>query len=156
MWDSAEHKRSPAEWGLQWVWNHPEVSVVLSGMSTMQQVQENVASAERSGAESLTPAELELVARVRSAYRSLRPVPCTGCRYCQPCPNGVAIPNIFEIFNSAVMVNEQDHGRFLYSLLPAADHADNCVECGECEEQCPQQLPIRDWLKKAHAYLSLR
>ena len=81
-------RRSAAEWALQWIWNQPEVSVVLSGMSTMDQVVENLASAGRSSATSLTPDELSLVAMVHDRLDALYPIPCTQCRYCMPCPTG--------------------------------------------------------------------
>jgi predicted aldo/keto reductase-like oxidoreductase len=80
--------RTPAEWALQWVWNQPEVSVVLSGMSTFEQVEQNLASADRSGVGTLTAEELALVDRVREAYQALCAIPCTGCKYCLPCPSG--------------------------------------------------------------------
>ncbi|MCJ2533604.1 MAG: aldo/keto reductase, partial [Candidatus Thermoplasmatota archaeon] len=86
LWDRAPVRKSPAEWALQWVWNHPEVSVVLSGMSTMQHVVENIESAGRSGPGTLTPGELELVERVQGKYSELGYIGCTKCDYCQPCP----------------------------------------------------------------------
>jgi len=99
IWDEAEIKRTPAEWALQWVWNHPEVSVVLSGMSTMEQVVENVEAAGRSGPNTLSWKELELVSRVRQKYLEYGFIGCTGCRYCMPCPQGVDIAEIFGLYN---------------------------------------------------------
>jgi len=155
IWDGTAQRRTPAEWGLQWIWNHPEVSIVLSGMSTMQQVQENMASAERSGAGSLSADDLAVVARVRDTYRALSPIPCTRCQYCQPCPNGVAIPRIFQIYNEGKMFNAMEQALQHYNgLLPEAQRADQCQECGECESKCPQQIEIIDWLQKAHETLS--
>ena len=155
LWNSAAHKRSAAEWALQWVWNHPEVSVVLSGMSTMEQVEENLASADRSGAGSLSAEEVELVARARDTYMSLRPIGCTDCKYCQPCPNDVAIPQIFSLYNMAFMHNAADQARRGYGhVINEKHHAEQCLECGECESQCPQNLAIIDWLPKVHAFLT--
>ncbi len=155
LWASAPTVRSQADWALQWLWNQPEVSLCLSGMSTMQHVEENLASAERSGVGSLTEEELRLVDRVREAYRELSPVPCTDCKYCQPCPNGVSIPRIFDIFNQAKMYNDEARARRRYNqLLKPEERADNCVECGQCEAACPQQIEIIDWLKRAHAFLA--
>ena len=95
IWDEAPRKRTPAAWALAWLWNQPEVSVVLSGMSTMAQVEENVALAASSRVGMLTPEELALYDRVQAAYRELVVIPCTNCRYCLPCPQGVDIPANF-------------------------------------------------------------
>ena len=159
VWASAARKSTPAEWGLLWVWNHPEVSVVLSGMSTMEQVVENVAVADRSGPGALTSGELALVNRVRKAYRGLSPVPCTSCGYCMPCPHGVEIPAILQIYNDAMMWGDLRTGRFRYrgpNGLREEQRADQCDECGECMEACPQNIAIPEWLKKAHEALGPR
>ena len=159
VWASARTQRSPAEWALQWVWNQPEVSVVLSGMSAMQQVVENVASAERSGPGTLAADELAVIDRAREAYLSLSPVPCTGCEYCMPCPNGVAIPRIFELYNEATIYDDARTARFYYrggGGLKEDQRADQCIECGECMELCPQAIAIPDWLKKVHEMLGPR
>ena len=153
MWDSAPRKRSPADWALQWVWNHPEVSVVLSGMSTMEQVKQNVASAGESGPGTLRDEELELVARVRDKYRELGRIPCTDCQYCLPCPNGVNIPRVFEIYNDAMIYGDEQSARISYAWLEEEQRANLCLECHECLEKCPQQIEIPDWLSKAHELL---
>jgi predicted aldo/keto reductase-like oxidoreductase len=153
LWDGAPRKRSPADWALQWVWNHPEVSVVLSGMSTMEQVEQNVASAGESGAGTLTHEELELVGRVRDKYRELGRIPCTDCQYCLPCPNGVNIPRVFEIYNDAKIYGDEQSSRISYAWLDEGQRADLCEQCGECLEKCPQQIEIPDWLSKAHELL---
>ncbi|MBU7042686.1 MAG: aldo/keto reductase [Theionarchaea archaeon] len=153
IFNTAPQTRSPAEWALQWVWNHPEVSLVLSGMSTMEQVVENVASADRSRPNMLTAEELEVISRVRDAYRDACPIPCTDCRYCQPCPEGVRIPLIIELYNDAKMFNALDESRRVYKMIKEEQRADRCIECGECEEKCPQSIEIRSWLKKAHELL---
>lgn len=148
---------TPAEWALQWVWNQPEVSLLLSGMSTLEQVQQNLASADRSGVDSLTQTDLGLIENVRAARASLAPVPCTHCEYCLPCPNEVAIPSIFEIYNQAVMYDNQNNGRNRYmDNIHEENRADRCVECGTCESLCPQHIQIIEWLKTADAYLAPR
>jgi predicted aldo/keto reductase-like oxidoreductase len=154
LWDTAAPRRTPADWALQWVWNHPEVSVVLSGMSTMEQVKQNVASASQSGPGTLTADELALIARVRDKYRELCPIPCTQCRYCMPCPSGVNIPRVLEIYNEAIMYNSHQTARAAYNLwLNKEERADLCTQCAQCEEVCPQEIEIVEWLAQIHQLL---
>jgi predicted aldo/keto reductase-like oxidoreductase len=153
IWDSAPVKRTPADFALQWVWNQPEVSLLLSGMSTMEQVVQNVESAEHSGPGTLTVEELALYDRVRAAYEALCPIPCTDCKYCLPCPNGVNIPRVFEIYNDLMMYSDENRGRMVYGWLAEDERANLCIECGECLDKCPQSIEIPDWLAKAHETL---
>ncbi len=153
VWGKAAQTRSYAEWALQWVWNQPEISLALSGMSTMEQVVANVAAAGRSGSGKLTAKELNLFKKVHEAYKSLSPVPCTGCRYCQPCPNAVDIPGIFQIYNEVTMYDAPELSHFRYASpmgIKPENRADKCKECGKCIELCPQHIEIPKWLKKAH------
>lgn len=157
LWDAAAVRRTPADWALQWLWHQPEVSLALSGMSTMQQVQENIASADRSAPGQLSAAELALIGRVRDQYRALTPIPCTDCKYCQPCPNNVAIPRIFELYNMAMIYNAPDRARRAYEhWVRESERANCCLECGECEAKCPQGIAIIEWLKRADQYLTAR
>jgi uncharacterized protein len=150
LWASASKKRSPAEWALQWVWNQPEVSVVLSGMSTMDQVIENIASADRSGTHLLSEEELALIERVQEEYRKRSPIPCTNCQYCLPCPNNVNIPGILGLYNDAAKYEDEQRAKFLYTIrIQEGERAGQCLECKECEEKCPQGIPISEWMKKA-------
>ncbi|EGD52309.1 aldo/keto reductase [Thermoanaerobacter ethanolicus JW 200] len=151
IWDTAKVKRTPAEWALQWLWNQPEVSVVLSGMSTFEQLKENIESAKRSGINTLTKEELEIVSKVRNKYKELSPIACTGCNYCMPCPNGVNIPRNFELYNEAHMYNIYEANRKAYKDLGDAK-ASSCIECGTCESVCPQHLTIIDYLKEVANY----
>jgi len=151
IWDTAKVKRTPAEWALQWLWNQPEVSVVLSGMSTFEQLKENIESAKMSGINTLTKEELEIVSKVRNKYKELSPIACTGCNYCMPCPNGVNIPRNFELYNEAHMYNTYEVNRRDYENLGDAK-ASSCVECGTCESVCPQHLTIIDYLKEVADY----
>ncbi len=157
LWDTAPRKRTPADWGLQWVWNHSEVSVVLSGMSTMAQVEQNVESACKSGPGTLTEDELALIARVRNQYLEKITVRCSKCEYCMPCPSGVNIPRIFEFYNEAIMFDDLFGGRMRYnSWLSEEELASSCVQCGECMEKCPQQIEIPQRLAEAHELLCVR
>jgi len=152
--DSSKKGWKPVEWALQWLWDQAEVSLVLSGMSTMEQVQENLAIASRSGVGSLTDAERALMVEVEEAYRGLMPIPCTHCDYCQPCPADVAIPDIFEIYNTGKAYGMMERAVFAYNNhINDKYKANNCVECGQCESLCPQHIEIIDWLKTTHAEL---
>jgi predicted aldo/keto reductase-like oxidoreductase len=154
LWASAPRHRTPAEWALQWVWNLPEVSLALSGMSTLEQVQQNVEYAERSGPGSLSDEELALIDRVRDAYRERMAVDCTGCRYCQPCPNGVDIPRILELYNDAFIYDDVERQRLQYAWLDKDKRAEACTQCGECETRCPQMLAVAEWLQRAGELLA--
>ena len=156
IWDSAETQRKPADWALQWIWDQPEVSLVLSGMSDLQQVQENVESAAKSGISCLTMDEIKLVDQVRMVYEELSPIPCTKCEYCLPCPSGVNIPRNFEIYNGGAMYDKWDHAQTVYNRwFSAEENASNCLDCKDCEELCPQQIPISDWMPKIHEKLAV-
>ncbi len=157
IWEEAKRKRSAAEWALLWVWEQPEVSVVLSGMSAFDQVKENLAIADRSGPGALTPSEYKLIARARTAFKKLSPIPCTNCGYCMPCKQGVEIPQIFQLYNNGIIYDDMWTARFFYgqafASLKENQRGDQCIECGECEEACPQKIPIAEWLKKVHQEL---
>ena len=146
LWDSAATRRTPADWALQWLWNHPEVTVNLSGMSTMGQVEQNLASADRAAVGSLSEEELALVSKVREAYESLCPIPCTTCKYCMPCPNGVDIPGNFAVYNTGVMYDNPAEAREGYEGVAKEARADQCIQCRECEDKCPQHIVISEWM----------
>ena len=153
-WAGAPVQRTPAEWALQWVWSQPEVSFLLSGMSEMRHVEENLVYAERSRPGLLSAGELALVARVRDLYRELSPIPCTACRYCMPCPQGVNIPDILELYNDAHMFGDPTRQRFFYTWLDEGERAESCTACGECEAKCPQGIAVSGWMEKAQAFLA--
>lgn len=149
VWDKAETKRKPAEWALRWVWNLPEVSVVLSGMSEMRHVEENVEYAGRSGPETLSEEDLALVEEAKQAYLNLGFVGCTACRYCMPCPSGVTIPEILGLYNEYYMSGQNAEIKQKYwEIITPETHSNNCISCGICEEQCPQELPIRKFMSE--------
>jgi predicted aldo/keto reductase-like oxidoreductase len=149
IWDEATVKRSPVEWALRWVWNHPAVTVVLSGMNEEAHVEENLRIAEQAYPDSLTETEMQLVKRVESKYRELMKVGCTSCQYCMPCPAGVNIPLCFEHYNNLVLVDNLEGERFMYAArlggavaLGGPEFASLCIQCGECLEKCPQHIDI--------------
>jgi predicted aldo/keto reductase-like oxidoreductase len=148
-------RRSPAEWALQWLWDQPEVSVVLSGMSTMAQVEENLRFADRSRIGSFSPADQALIAEVREKYCARTVIPCSKCNYCMPCPNGVYIPANFEFFNYARLYDDVAGARFKYQVfLTEEQRSGSCIACGACEELCPQKIEIGEWMPKVTALLA--
>lgn len=149
VWDAVGPEYAPVDLALQWLWNKPEVSLVLSGMSTMEQVEQNLASASRSGVGSLGEHALGLIARVQHEYQQLSAIPCTRCRYCMPCPQGVDIPVNFELYNNATLFKGSPTAlcKNLYMFLPASQRASACVQCGACEARCPQQIAIPEKLQ---------
>jgi len=155
IWNRADTKRSPAEWALRWVWNHPEVTVVLSGMNDEAHIEENLSVADTALPDTLTKTECELVNAVADKYKELMKIPCTGCGYCQPCPENVRIPMIFDIYNNMHIFGNVDTAKDLYAMRLSnmiaggePGYASQCVSCGECLEKCPQNIEIPDWLSE--------
>jgi predicted aldo/keto reductase-like oxidoreductase len=155
IWDESGYDRSPADWAFKWIYNHPEITLALSGMNTMEQVVENLKIVGNSMPDALSEKELNTIDKVRNIYKDLTRVKCTGCEYCQPCPNNVSIPSIFELYNNAAAYNTVEKSSSSYKeLVKAGNDASLCVECGKCEAACPQQLPIIKHLKEAHESLN--
>jgi predicted aldo/keto reductase-like oxidoreductase len=147
-------RRSAAEWALQWLWDQPEVSLVLSGMSTMAQVNENLSVADSSRVASFGPAEQGMIAEIVEKYRARTVIPCTNCGYCMPCPNGVNIPGNFEFYNYAHLYDDVITARFRYqAMMREAQRSTSCIDCDICEELCPQKISISDWMVKVSALL---
>ena len=146
------HDWSPAEWGLRWLYNQPEVTVVLSGMNSQEMVLENCRTASETLAGSLTADDFAVLEVVKEKIREKEKVGCTGCRYCMPCPKGVDIPGIFRCYN-AMYTESKREGRFQFAqtvgLTKEPAFATQCIQCGKCEQHCPQSLPIREKLKEA-------
>ncbi len=146
--------RTPADWALRWIWNHPEVSIVLSGMGSVDQVEENVETAENSEANALTEKELSIIGLAREKFDERAAIPCTECGYCMPCPNGVAIPRNFTLYNDAVVYDDRNGAAFAYDkFFNHEEHADKCTACRECEPKCPQKITISEWMPKVDAFL---
>jgi len=149
IWDKATVKRSPTEWALRFLWDQPEVNVVLSGMSTMEQVIENIKIAEKGEANSLTAEERNLIHEAKDAYIERIHAGCTGCNYCMPCPNGVDIPTNLNILNDLYIYQNMEKPAGSYAFIKAKNaNASVCDDCGECEEKCTQKLEIRKYLKE--------
>jgi hypothetical protein len=155
VWDAHGEKRTPADFGLQWLWDKPQVSLVLSGMSTMEQVEENVESAARSAVGSFSKEDHRLVSLLQAAYEELSPAPCTKCGYCLPCPNGVDIPTNIDLYNAGVVFkkNSLSLSKNLYAALPEEQKASACAACGECEEKCPQKIEVAELMPRIHEEL---
>jgi len=153
--DKVETNRTAAEWALRWVLNHPEVTLLLSGMSNMPQVEENLKIMDKAVVNNLSAKELEVIDKVRDIYEAKTKVKCTGCNYCVPCPQNVAIPNIFGLYNEAAIYNLDEQSKAFYKKAVKSENGTlPCVECGICETKCPQKLPIIQHLKEANEHLT--
>ncbi len=141
-----EPLRSPAEWGLRWVWNHPQVNVVLSGMSDEAQLEENIRIAGDAEADALSQNELDVFTHVKAVLLEKTKVPCTSCGYCMPCPHGVDIPGCFSYYNDKYLMNKRsakfEYMRNLGGLAAKPSNASMCRRCGKCETHCPQRIGI--------------
>ena len=150
----AEHPRgwTPAQWGLRWLYNQPEVTVVLSGMNSVPMVEENCRTAEEALPGTFTEDDFALIEKVKEQIKAKEKVGCTGCRYCMPCPKGVDIPGTFRCYNTMYSETKSE-GRFQFAqtvgLTREPAFPSQCIECGKCEKHCPQNLPIREKLKEA-------
>jgi len=159
VWDDAPTRRSAAEWALRWVWNHPQVHLVLSGMSTEEQVDENIRIAGEALPESLTVEELAILERAKNAYIELERVGCTGCGYCMPCPAGVDIPGCFAVLNDLGRFGNRRQTRMVYAfrvggaLSGKPAFASLCTNCGKCVKACPQGLDVPEYLREVRREL---
>ncbi len=158
IWKESDIKRTPAAWGLQWIWNHPEVTVALSGMNEISQVDENIQTASEAYPNSMTEEELDAVKRVAEKYRELMTIPCTGCRYCMPCPAGVDIPGCFDLYNSMNIFRSRGEydSQYMYliyhmGVLGNRTSASLCRSCGKCMTHCPQHIDIPGKMNEVEA-----
>lgn len=158
IWNEAEEKRSPVEWALRWLWNQPEVTVVLSGMNDEEHIAENLKIASKGYPGNLSESDLKLIKKVEDKYRSLMKVACTGCHYCMPCPHGVDIPSCFEFYNHKYIYGDAAFAKIFYFMRLSGTLGDKppsraslCRDCGKCEKSCPQKLPIPELMKSIAA-----
>jgi predicted aldo/keto reductase-like oxidoreductase len=153
-WDHTGKKRAPADWALQWIWNQPEVTMLLSGMNAMSQVEENLASADNSGPNTLTEQEITALSRSRELFQQVGYIGCSKCHYCNKCPQGIDIPLNLAYLNqhaskrSAPKAQEKIKQKYAKEVT-ATQRANNCIHCGQCENLCPQHLPVRKLLAQA-------
>lgn len=149
-------KYTPAEWAFRWLWNQPEVTCILSGMNSMEMVKENIKIASNVKVGELTEEDFKLIEQVKNEINRNIKVGCTGCGYCMPCPKGVDIPGTFHAYNMMYAENK-GNGRREYLMCTALRKnpasASLCVECGKCEQHCPQHIEIRKELKNARREL---
>lgn len=158
IYDRAEKKRTAAEWGLRWVWNHPEVTVVLSGMNDEHHIAENLKTCEDALPGCMTAGERATMDAVAATYKRLMKIGCTGCAYCMPCPSGVSIPQCFSLYNDYYMGGNRIMTRGLYGLrmmggMGTPVDASLCRNCGRCVKACPQKIAIPEELKKVRGTL---
>jgi predicted aldo/keto reductase-like oxidoreductase len=148
-------QRKPADWALQWVWSHPEVSLILSGMSNFEQVEENLVSANKSRPNLLSSGELNLIGVVKKEFGKRTIIPCTKCEYCMPCPQGVVIPRNFELYNEGAVYGDPGSPRFTYKMwMKPENRASACTNCKTCESKCPQKIEISAWMPKVDAIMT--
>lgn len=152
LYDAFPVKRTPVEWAMRFLYDMPEVAVILSGMSNDEQVEQNIQTFNQAEMNCMDDAEHALIQNVEKAYTSRIKTGCTGCEYCQPCPQGVKIPNIFKEYDTDFMFDNMPlfHERYA-KTVQAKEGADQCIECGVCEGACPQHLPIIAYLKEIHS-----
>lgn len=148
VWGRAQVSRAPAAWALRFVWDDPDVSMLLSGMGAMEQVLENVETADEAHPGSLSATERASIAEARDAYRARFRADCTECRYCLPCPSGVDIPGVIALLNDAALYDDVAGTRMLYHMR-GTGKASECTACESCEEVCPQGLPIIELMEEA-------
>lgn len=151
-WGELISKGSLAEWGLRWLWNHPEISTVIIDIDGIERMLEYVALTEKSDPDNLSIQELIVFDNVRDVYLKIRPINCALCRCCMPCPQKVDVPRIFELYNDGLTYNDIETARFHYKI--EQHKIENCNACGECEDKCPREIPILNWLKRARDLLA--
>lgn len=156
IFDDAVPYRTPAQWALRWLWNQPEISVVLSGMNSMDMVKENIRIANSSKANELTEEEINLYDKIRDAINEKIKVPCTGCGYCLPCPAGVDIPGAFRCYNVRYtdgLFKGMKEYVMCTTFRAEPTNASLCKKCGKCEKHCPQTISIRKELEQVKHHM---
>jgi predicted aldo/keto reductase-like oxidoreductase len=154
LFRAAPQPKRPVQWALEWLWNQPQVSTVLSGMSSLANLEENLAYAENARPGAFTLEDQAFISAVREKYLEIQPIPCTRCDYCAPsCPVGILIPRLLDMYTMATTYQMMDTARQEYQRMPDRKKADKCKGCQRCMERCPQKIEITYWLKEVHALL---
>ena len=149
LWNNAPVKRTPAEWGFKWLANMPEVTLILSGMSSREQLQQNIATVSAADLNVLSDEERELIDKVSDEYNRLIKYSCTGCEYCLPCPQKLKIPDLIDTLNEWNIYGQNPATKMEYiEWVPEGRHASDCISCKACEKKCPQGLPIAQIMKE--------
>lgn len=148
IWDGAEDQKTPAEWAFKWLISNPKISLILSGMSSEEQLDANLKIFSDPDMETLTDAQAELLETVADKYRSLIKFGCTGCNYCLPCPQKIVIPSVIGYYNDWNAFDHPTSAKFEYTGW-LGKHGSDCIECHACEDKCPQHLPIAQAMKEA-------
>lgn len=154
MMDDINYAYSPANLGLQWVLSQPEVSVMLSGMSSLQQVKENILSANKSAIGNFSDQEKKLIGKIKEFYDQRPNIPCTGCSYCKPCQMDIDIPYVLKLYSQCLTYDYYEDALRLYSMfVPPEKQTNRCIGCRICESRCPQGIKISEWMPQIHQKL---
>ena len=164
LFEGEGKKHNPVDLALRWLWNRPDIATVLSGMSTFEQVKQNIESAEKGTVGNLTAEEQEFIGKLQRAYDASQPIKCTKCGYCvKDCPVGVDIPYNFEFYNNHIsamelggksQIRDLPFFKVIYADMKPEQRADSCTNCGNCEPVCPQKLSIPELLAQTHKTLA--
>jgi predicted aldo/keto reductase-like oxidoreductase len=150
LFKAADPSASAVSWALRWIWNHSEVTMLLSGMNEPEQLSENLALAETALPGSMTEGEEDVVKKVVAVFNASYKIPCTGCNYCMPCPQNIDIPGCFAAYNASYAISRgtgiQQYLVNAKSFTRNPAGASSCIKCGKCEKHCPQNIPIRNSL----------
>lgn len=150
LWQQADIQRTPAEWAFRWVADHPEVMTILSGMSSQEQLDENLRILSQAEANSLTPKERDIIDQVSAEYNKLIQYSCTACKYCMPCPQKIDIPTVIQFYNEWFLYEGNPKIKADYPVwVPKGHQAGDCISCKACEDHCPQHLPVSRIMQQA-------
>jgi predicted aldo/keto reductase-like oxidoreductase len=147
LFETEGKDRTPVQWALDWVWDMPEATMLLSGMGSLPQVKQNIEYAQVAKPFNMTKKDKEFIANVERKFNELILVNCTECKYCMPCPFGIDIPANFEFLNNTRFASVSHIKTVYHQWVSEEARANRCKECGECEEKCPQQIKIMSQLK---------
>lgn len=155
IWNRLDSTKSIVDLALQWVWDHKEVTSLMCGMSSLNDLEQNLKIADSGYAHCLNSQERSTINMIKEEIEKIITIPCTSCNYCMPCPSKVFIPGIFETYNEFMIYKDVQRAFNEYNVWTSRElRANNCTKCEKCEMICPQKIQIIDWLQKAHKTLS--